>query len=133
MKNYRILILIAFILVTVPAVAQNKARFSDIKPGMTDKIMEHQAIILANRRGTNFCWHEDYSKAKIISTKWQPDLDKNGFIRGRIIHIELYGQFLNGKCIMTDFTYKQKLLPDDTYSDMLYYDSAGDMVYAECE
>jgi hypothetical protein len=128
--------LIFFALLTfwaVPALAQNQARFSDIKPGMVNKDLEYQAIREANKRGLTLCWKEDFTKAVIISKKWEYELNKDGFAEARKIHMVLYAVLWSGKCAMTDFTFKQKLLPDDTFSDKLYYQSVGDMVYVECE
>lgn len=121
------------LLLSTPAFAQNQARFSDIKPGMEDKNLEWQAVREANKRGLMFCWKEDFTKAVIISPKWELDLDKDGFVKARKIHVILYSVLWSGKCAMTDFTFKQKLLPDETFSGQLYYQAVGDMVYAECE
>jgi len=133
MLKYLALILATIILIKQPAAAQNQVRFSDIKPGMTNPSIEKQAIWLANRREANYTRREEYHKAVIISNKWEPDPDKNGFYKGCELHIELYGEMPNGKCIMADFTFIEKLLPNETYSKVLDYGSVGDMVYVECE
>ena len=133
MHNRLILLLIATLLFSTGAYAQNAARFSDLKAGMTDRGLELQAIREANKRGIAFCWREDYSKAIIISPKWEMDLDANGYLRARKIHVQLYGTLSNGRCAVTDFTFKQKLLRNEKFSTKLYYESVGDMVYVECE
>ncbi len=130
-KHFIYFALLTFL--AVPAFAQNKARFSDIKAGMEDRDLEYQAIREANKRGLMFCWKEDFTKAVIISKKWEYELDKDGFAIARKIHMVLYAVLWSGRCTMTDFTFKQKLLPNETFSDKLYYQSVGDMVYVECE
>jgi hypothetical protein len=131
MNKYIVLIIAIFF--SASAYAQNQTRFSDIKPGMQDTELEWQAIKEANKRGLTFCWKEDFTKAVIISPKWELEMDSEGFVKWRKIHMVLYAVQWNGRCAITDFTFKQKLLPDETFSDKLYYQSVGDMVYVECE
>ncbi len=128
-----VLITIFAAISSYPCFAQNLARFGDIRPGMADKKLEKQAVWLANRRGLNYNWREVYKKAVIISHKWEPELDKDGFMKGRKIHMELYAELPTGRCAMTDFTFRQKVLPDETFTHELYYVSVGDMVYIDCE
>jgi hypothetical protein len=131
-SKYRILFLVIALFYTMYCHAQNQAKFSDIKPGMSDRWLEREGVRLANKRGMNYAWHERYFKAIIISGDWEPYFTCDGFLKGRLLHMELYAEMPNGKCAMGDFTFKQKLLEDDTLSD-LYYDSAGDLVYVDCE
>lgn len=133
MSKFPAVFIVVMIFSCLRASGQNQARFSDVKPGMTNKALERQAVWLANKRGMNYNWHQRYKKAVIISRKWDLLLDKNGFLKGRRIHMELYAEFPNGKCAMADFSFRQKLLVDETFSDELQYDSAGDIVEIECE
>jgi hypothetical protein len=126
-------IFICSLLINIQAFSQNKVKFSDIKPGMKDEQLEKEALRIANKRGIDYAWREYYTKAVIISDKWELEYTKNGFLKGRKIHMNLYGKLPQGKCAISDFTFKEKLLPDEKFSDMLYYDHVGDMVYVDCE
>src|SRR5436190_14362963 len=98
---------------------QNLTKFSDIKPGMRDKWIEREAVRLANKRGMNYNWHERYLKAVIISSDWEPYGTRDGCLKGRKIHLELYAEMPGGKCFMADFIFKEKLREDGTLSEFM--------------
>jgi hypothetical protein len=127
-----IIVFCFIIFTTASANAQNLAKFSDIKVGMEDEWLEHQALRIANERATDLQWLVDYKKAKIISKKWQVILDDNGYLIGRKIHMELYCEEKNGNCKMADFTFKQKYL-DEGYSDRLICIKVGQLFNVDCE
>ncbi len=133
MSKYFLLLFFAIFCLCSSSNAQNQAKFSGIKPGMKDEKLEKMAVKLANKRGMVFDWHEVYYKAVIISDKWELDLDRDGFLKGRKIHMELLSILPSGRCAMTDFTFKQKLLHDEKFSSALYYDRVSDLVYVDCE
>lgn len=126
-------VIICSLVVSATVNAQNKVRFSEIKAGMTDKALEKDALKIANKRGIDYCWREYYTKAVITSEKWEMAYNKNGFLVGRRIHMMLYGKLPEGKCVISDFTFKEKLLPDEKFSNILYYDHVGEMVHVECD
>lgn len=128
-----LMLVFTIILLNTPVFSQNEATFGGIKPGMVNREIERQAIRVANKRCGDFGWQEEYYRAVIISHEWQRDLDKNGFLKGRKIHIELLAKKPNGKCVMADFTFRQKLLGDGTFSQRLIYDGTDDLVYVDCE
>lgn len=132
MKQQIALIALTFLL-HFTVYGQNRARFSDIQPGMVNKHLEHQALRLANERATNLRWPLEYKKALIISPKWNLLYDKNGFVKGREIHMQLYCTARSGKCGTADFTFKQRHIADGFYSDRLQYVYAGDFYDTECE
>lgn len=133
MLKYFALIFLNLFILSSSAFAQNLAKYSDIVPGMEDRDIERQAVHLANKQGTNYHWPEEYEQATIISRKWDLVVDNDGFSIGRKIHAVLYGKLPGGKCIMTDFTFIQKLQPNEIYSGTLSYGSVVDMVVVECE
>jgi len=125
--------IVAFLLLPGISFAQNQARFSDIKPGMLDGEIEQRAVKIANQRAINLRCPEDYVKAVIISREWQKHYDKNDNVDGRIIHLELYCHFPEGRCAMTDMVFKQKLLSEGGFSRKLYFVGMGDMFTVDCE
>ena len=133
MTRYLVLLSIVVFSFCTSSIAQNKAKFSDIKPGMTDAKLEKMAVKLANKRGMVFNWHEVYYKAVILSKNWELDLDRDGFLKGRKIHMQLLAILPSGRCATTDFTFKQKLLHNEKFSSALYYDRVSDLVYVDCE
>ena len=132
MAKYFIAFLVILLVPVLSAHAQNQARFSDIKAGMEDEWLEHQALRIANERATDLQWLVEYKRATIISPKWQVILDDNGYLIGRKIHMELYCEEKNGNCKMADFTFKQKYL-DDGYSDRLICIKVGQLFNVDCE
>ncbi len=127
------LILLAIVLLSSRTFSQNHAKFKDIVPGMVDGDIEQRAIKIANQRAIDLRCPEDYTKAVIISRKWKHELDRNGFVTGRVIHLELYAEFPEGKCGMADFIFKQKYTDEGGYSRKLFFISMGDMFTVECE
>ena len=132
MTKFNLLIL-TILLLPVGAFAQNQVRFGDIKPGMVDGEIEQRAVKIANQRAIDLRCPEDYEKAVIISREWQKHYDKNDTVDGRIIHLELYCHFPEGRCAMTDMVFKQKLLVEGGYSRKLYFEGMGDMFSVDCE
>jgi len=128
-----ILLLLVTSACSLSVFAQNRARFSDIRPGMLDGEIEQRALKIANQRAVDLRCPEDYTKAVIISRKWVHELDKDGFATGRTIHVELYARTEDGKCGMTDFMFRQKHLGEGEYSRKLYFVSMGDMFTVDCE
>ncbi len=126
--------LAAFILSAMlsPAYAQNKASFHNIKPGIKDEWLEHQALRVANERATNMHWLAEYKKAKIISQNWEVVRDYDGYPLGRVINMELYCEKPNGDCAMVAFAFKQKY-KDEEYSDHLICLHVGDFINIDCE
>ena len=116
----------------IPAIAQNQARFSDIKAGMRNKQLERQALRIANERATDLHWLAEYKKATIISKKWQPILNDEGYLVGRKIHMELYCVEQNGNCEIADFTFKQKY-KGEGYSDRVICIKVGQLYNVDCE
>ncbi|MCW3121629.1 MAG: hypothetical protein JWQ38_1121 [Flavipsychrobacter sp.] len=133
MSLLRAIILFIVFALSPRAFAQNLARFSDIEPGMIDGEIEQLAVKVANRRAVDLRCPEDYIKAVIISRKWLPEPGKNGTIRGREIHLELYCRFPEGRCAMTDMIFRQKTLEEGGYSRKLYFVAMGDMITIDCE
>ena len=115
-----------------PACAQNKVKYSDIKAGMEDEWLEHQALKIANERATDLHWLANYKKAKIISYKWHLLLDRDGNLIGRDIHLELYCVEPNGNCQMADFAFKQKY-KDGEFQDRLICTKVGELLNIDCE
>ena len=114
------------------AFAQNRVTFHDIKAGMENRGLEHQAMWVANDRATNMRWGEEYKKAKIISPEWEVVRDYNGDTLGRFINVELYCIKSNGDCAMADFVFKEKYR-DDGYSDKLICIHIGQFINIDCE
>lgn len=125
--------LVLFIFLSVPALAQNQVKFSEIIPGMKNEWLENECIRLGNKRAAEYMWPEEFSRAKILSKKWEILYDRNGFAKARKIHVQLYGTMNSGRCGMADFFFKENLLGDETWSDVLVYHSVGDIVYVDCE
>lgn len=117
---------------SISAIAQNQAKFSDIKAGMKNKWLEQQALRIANERATDLHWLAEYKKATIISKKWQPILNDYGYLVGRKIHMELYCVEQNGNCEMADFTFKQKYKAEG-YSNRLICIKVGQLYNVDCE
>jgi hypothetical protein len=136
MKKPFYLIFLIIVLFQITASAQNTVRFSDVKAGMKDAALEQEAIEVANAKAIGYHWHEEYTKAVIVSPNWELTFDKNGAVNGRKIHVELYSRMDNGKCGIVDFRFKQRLNtegPKDVFSGLLVYDSNGDEYYVDCE
>ena len=133
LKHFWFLFLVAGVLSHNSTRAQNLARFSNIKPGMQDGDIERRAVKIANQRAWDLRCPEDYTKAIIISHKWKHELDRNGFVTGRVIHLELYCERPDGKCGMADFIFKQKHLGEGAYTQRLFFVAMGDMVTIDCE
>lgn len=129
----QIVLTFTIVLLSSIAFSHNHAKFNDIVPGMVDGDIEQRAIKIANQRAIDLRCPEDYTKAVIISHKWKHELDKNGFVTGRVIHLELYAEFPEGKCGMADFIFKQKYTYEGGYSRKLFFVSMGDMFTVECE
>jgi hypothetical protein len=100
---------------------------------MKDGRIEQQAIKIANQRAVDLRCPEEYSKAKIISYHWITEEDKYGNTTGRKIHIELYCQFPDGHCAMTDLIFRERLMDNDEFSDKLQFEKMGDMFTVDCE
>ena len=132
MIKYFIALLFVIFIAVLPATAQNKAKFSDIRPGMEDEWLEHQALRIANERATDLHWLAEYKRATIISKKWQVILDNEGYLVGRKIHMELYCVEPNGNCQIADFTFKQKY-KDGEYKDRLICTHVGELFNVDCE
>ncbi len=120
------------LIAALPASAQNKTKFSNIKAGIKDEWLEHQALRIANKRATDLHWLAEYKKATIISSQWQVILDDEGYLIGRKIHMELYCVLPEGNCKMADFTFKQKY-KDDGYQDRLICIKVGQLFNVDCE
>ena len=133
MIKHCLLIPLAIVLSIPVSFAQNLARFSDIRPGMTDGEIEQRAVKIANQRAWDLRCPEDYTQAVIISHKWKQELDRDGFVTGRVIHLELYCERPEGKCGMADFVFKQKHLGEGEYTRKLFFVAMGDMVTIDCE
>jgi hypothetical protein len=133
MKKKSVLILLIIVLYVHPAIAQNRARFSNIVPGMRVKWIEQEAVRLANQLAGNRRCPEEYSKAKILSYDWMFELDKWGWVTGRKLHIELYAEFPDGHCGMADFIFREKLMPNDEFAHKLQFEKMGDMYTIDCE
>ena len=134
MGRYTSIVILLFLLFNVQAMAQNRARFSNIKPGMKDYEVEREAVRLANKRAREYAWPEEFWKAKIISDHWENIRDNEGNLVAREIHLELYAVMNSGKCAMADFTFREKLHEDGKSTRVLFlYDHIGDMVNVACE
>jgi hypothetical protein len=133
MAKYCGLLLLASFFLLPAATAQNAAKFSDIQPGMVDGEIEQRAIKIANQRAVDLRCPEDYTKAVIISRKWTHELNRDGFVTGRVIHLELYCERPEGNCGMADFVFKQKYTDEGAYSRKLYFVSMGDTFAVDCE
>jgi len=126
-------LLLAIVLFNTTLTAQNRARFSDFKAGMTDEGLVKQALKTANERALNLRCPETYTRGVILSYNWINELDKNGFIKARRIHIELYCEKPDGRCAIADYTFKQKHDIDDVFSSRLIFEKVGSMYYVDCE
>lgn len=133
MIKHLALTIVAAILLTTDAFSQNHSRFRDIVPGMMDGEIEQRAVKIANQRAIDLRCPEDYTKAVIISRKWKHELDKDGFVTGRVIHLELYCEKPDGICGMADFIFKQKSLGEGEYTRKLFFVSMGDTFAVDCE
>ena len=132
MIKYIVSFLFAAVVYCTPAAAQNQAKFSDIKAGLKNKRLEQQALRIANERATDLHWLAEYKKATIISKKWQPILNDEGYLVARKIHMELYCVEQNGNCEIADFTFKQKYTAEG-YSDRLICIKVGQLYNVDCE
>ncbi len=112
---------------------QNKARFSDFKPGMIDEQLVEKALKVANERAVNLRCSELYTKGVITSTGWQLEYDNNGFVKGRKIHIELYCERIHQHCGIANFTFRQKHEVDGDFYPKLLFDKVGYMYDVDCE
>lgn len=113
--------------------AQNHARFRDFKAGMIDENLVKQALKIANERALNLRCPETYTKGIILSYNWINELDKNGFVNARRIHIELYSERPDGRCAIADYTFKQKHEIDDVFSKKLIFEKVGGSYFVDCE
>lgn len=116
-----------------PAFSQNYAKFSHIKAGMKDYHLQQEALRAANKRGSDIRCREDYSKAVITSEDWEVERNDEGFIMGRHLHMELYGETPDGKCGVAHCILRQKMLGDDTYSTKLKLVEMGAFYSMMCE
>ena len=132
MLKYITASLFLILTIVLPAPAQNQVKFSDIKAGMKNRQLERQALRIANERATDLHWLAEYKKATIISKKWQPILNDEGYLVGRKITMELYCVEQNGNCEMADFTFKQKYT-DEGYSERLICIKIGQFINVDCE
>lgn len=126
-------VLIVLMLSALPALAQNHARFKDIKPGMVDEDLEYHALKRANQWAIDTRCEEEYTKAIILSKEWEPYYDKFGDYAGRQVLMELYCIRGYERCGIVDFTFREKYLDDGSYSRKLKCKRMGIIVNIDCE
>ncbi|MCF8451132.1 MAG: hypothetical protein K9G49_14760 [Taibaiella sp.] len=100
---------------------------------MKDYHLQQEALRAANKRGSDIRCREDYSKAVITSEDWEVERNDEGFIMGRHLHMELYGETPDGKCGVAHCILRQKMLGDDTYSTKLKLVEMGAFYSMMCE
>lgn len=129
-----ILLILCAVCLSNPMLAQNKVRFSSIKPGMRDAEIEREAVRLANKQARKYAWPEEFWQAKILSHAWEELRDQDGNLVAREIHIELYAVMNSGKCAMADCAFREKLHEDGKSTRVVFkYHRIGDMVNIPCE
>ncbi len=129
----RALLLAISLTCAVPALAQNYARYSDIQAGMHDPILEHQAVMAANKRAAAIRCPESFEDAKITSSEWEIVRHENGMIVGRYLHIELFGRTDRGRCGAAHCVFRQKMRGDNTYAPRLTLVEMGPFYRMRCE
>lgn len=115
------------------AVAQNHARYGDIKRTWRDERLEHQALDEANRFAATMRCPEQFLRAKIVSEGWEIVSDEPGTVPGRYIHMELYGETNDDRCGVAHCIFRQRRLADNTYSPRLKIVELGEFYVLECE
>jgi hypothetical protein len=127
-------IIFIFILLSMGhiAQAQNLVKFSEIKSGMKDEYLEDQGLKIANNRAVNLRCPEEYTKAVILSYKWEKDYDKWGDLAGRQIHMQLYCVKRDG-CGMAEYTFRQKYEGRGNFEDKLRFVKVSYMYNVACE
>ena len=126
-----LLILLPLIAITIPGLAQNHARFSDIKPGMVNRELEYAGVREANKKAAQLGCREEYTQATITSASWELFYE-DGELLGRKIHMEVYGRTWEGQCGVTHFLFRQKYLGHHEYAK-LKCDEINDFYTLECE
>jgi hypothetical protein len=112
---------------------QNGARFDAIKPGMYDEQLVQQALKIANQRAVNMRCPERYIKGVILSYQWHNVVDREGFVTGRKIHVELYCERPGEMCGMADFTFLERYVAAGAFSDRLVFVRNGNTYAVDCE
>lgn len=115
------------------AIAQNHARYRDIKRTWKDEYLEHQALDEANKLAETMRCRELFLHAKIVSEKWEIVEDEPGMVPGRYIHMELYGETNDDRCGVAHCVFRQRRRGDDTYSPRLRIVELGEFYVLECE
>jgi hypothetical protein len=111
----------------------NHARFSKVQAGMKDRHLEAEAVWVVNRKAASIRCREEYKKAVIVSDDWELERNEQGFITGRHLHMELYGETEDGRCGMAHCILRQKVEGDNTYSPKLRLADMGEFYALECE
>jgi hypothetical protein len=134
-RNMKLLagIVLVWLASSYTANAQNYARYSDIKAGMKNLHLEHDAVRAANKRAAAMRCRESFSDAVIVSEAWEKEGRCDGQLMGRYIHMELYGETPDGRCGVAHCVFGQKVLADDTYSPKLHVVEIGTFYHLECE
>ncbi len=113
--------------------AQNHARFSDVKAGMHSQRLENEALFLANKKASTIRCGEVYRRAVIVSDGWEVERNQEGFIIGRHLHMELYGETKDGKCGMSHCVFRQRRMGDETFAPKMKLEELGAFYTLECE
>lgn len=130
----KVLLLLLLIISYMPVtVAQNKARYSDVKASMKKPQLEAHALYVANKRAAALRCKEEFKIAKIVSDDWEVMRNDHGMIIARYIHMELYGETTDGRCGMSHCIFRQNMLADNTYSPRLKVENLGAFYDLECE
>lgn len=125
--------LVIVVLCSLNSIAQNYAKYSDIRAYMIDRKVEHQAVMAANKRAASLKCKESFQDAKIVSDNWGIMRNDNDKVTGRFLHMELYGATYEGKCGVAHCVVMQKMRGDDTYSPKLTLLEMGDFYTLKCE
>lgn len=115
------------------ALAQNHARYSNIKRTWKDEGLEYEALREANKFAETMRCREQFLRAKIVSEGWEVVNDEPGMVPGRYIHMELYGETNDDRCGVAHCVFRQKRLGDNIYSPHLRIVELGEFYVLECE
>jgi hypothetical protein len=114
--------------------AQSKKKFSNYNAGMSNAVLEQQAVDAINQKAEYEHWKERYTKAVILSDDWVTETNEyTGVIICRKLYMMLYGLWPDGKCKAVYFGFRQDYTGGGKYSKTLQYHSIGDMTDIECE
>lgn len=100
---------------------------------MVDEWLVLEALKIANQHAVDTRCPEEYTKGVIISNKWQLEYTKDGFVKGRIIHMDLYCEREGDRCGVVHFTFRQKHEIDGAFTRRIFFVKAGKTYNVPCE